>query len=76
VFPIIFLILTTFIIGFTFYKTPMDSFVCLAVILMGLPIYILFIKMDKPKKVQEKLDAFTLFIQKLTYSALEETKSQ
>ncbi len=67
---------TTFIIGFTFYKTPMDSFVCLAVILLGLPVYIVFIKMEKPKKVQDKIDSFTLFIQKLTYSALEETKSQ
>lgn len=54
----------------------MDSFVCLAVILLGLPVYIIFIKMEKPKKLQDKIDSFTLFIQKLTYSALEETKSQ
>lgn len=75
-FPIVFIILTTLVIGFTFYSTPLDSFVCLGLIFIGVPVYIIFIKIEKPKSIQTKLDNFTLFIQKLTYSAFDESKVQ
>lgn len=54
-FPYMFLALCVFTIVMTLYKTPMDSAICMLVILSGVPVYYLFVKVNKPKSVQDKL---------------------
>ncbi len=68
------MIVCIFIIIVTFFTIPKDSFLCLGVILAGIPVYIVGVKWKKPKSVQSKIDAVTVFIQKVTYSICDESK--
>ena len=58
----------------TIVKTPKDSFACLGVIAAGIPVYGLGVKWKKPKAIQDKIDAFTIFVQKLSYCIFDESK--
>jgi hypothetical protein len=54
-FPITFLIFCSIVIILSFTSSPSDSFLCIFVISIGLPIYILFIKVEKPKELKDKI---------------------
>lgn len=73
-FPITFLIVCLFIIVMTFFTIPKDSFLCLCVIFAGIPVYFLGVKWKKPKSIQDKLNAVTMFVQRMTYSIFDESK--
>lgn len=73
-FPITFLVVCLFIILMTLYQIPIESFVCLAIMAAGVPVYFVGVKWQKPKSIQDKLDAVTVFVQKLTYSVFDESK--
>lgn len=44
-----------FSIIMTLIITPFDSIICILVILAGVPVYILFVKVNKPKNIQGKI---------------------
>lgn len=69
-FPIVFVAVCFGIIAMTIYLTPGDSLLCFFVILCGIPIYGLFIVMDKPKALDDKINNFTIWVQKLTMSVI------
>lgn len=73
-YPITFLIVCFFIILMTLYQIPVESFMCIAVLALGIPVYFLGVKWKKPDSIQKKLDAMTIFVQKLTYSVFDESK--
>lgn len=73
-YPITFLIVCFFIILMTLYQIPMESLGCLIVLAAGIPVYLVGVKWEKPKSIQKKLDAMTIFVQKLTYSVFDESK--
>ena len=54
-YPISFLIICLFIILLTLYQKPIESFVCLAIIGLGVPVFLIGVKWKKPKSVQSKL---------------------
>lgn len=54
-YPIAFLIVCFFIIIMTLYQIPMESFMCIAVLAAGVPVYFLGVKWEKPKSIQDKL---------------------
>jgi Flp pilus assembly protein TadB len=54
-YPITFLIACCFIILMTVITTPVDSFLCLAIIAAGIPVYYLGVKWKKPKSIQKKI---------------------
>jgi hypothetical protein len=58
----------------TFYQIPVESIACLLIIAAGVPVYAIGVKWKKPKSIQDKLDAATIFVQKLTYSVFDESK--
>lgn len=73
VFPIAFLIICTFVIIVSCYKKTYYSMLCISVILCGLPIYYLFIVLEKPPSMKKKIQKFDMFVQKLTFSVLDES---
>jgi len=73
-YPISFLFVCLFIIIMTFIDIPFESTCCLLVIASGVPVYYLGVQWEKPKTIQDKLDAVTLFVQKLTCSVFDESK--
>lgn len=54
-YPYSFLIVCLFIILVTFVQIPLESFICLGIIGSGIPIYIIGVKWQKPKPIQDKL---------------------
>jgi amino acid transporter len=54
-YPITFLIVCFFIIAMTLYQIPQESFMCLAVLAAGVPVYYLGVKWKKPESIQKKL---------------------
>ncbi|CAF1036527.1 unnamed protein product [Brachionus calyciflorus] len=74
-FPIVFLFTCIFTIIMTFIKSPQDSLMCLFVILLGVPVYYIFVYIKKPKSIQSKIDAITIFTQIVTYSVFDDSKS-
>ena len=54
-YPITFLIVCMFIILMTFIQIPKESFICLLMMFAGVPVYILGVKLKKPKSIQSKL---------------------
>lgn len=54
-YPITFLLICLFIIFLTLYQKPIESFVCLAIIALGVPVFLLGVKWEKPKSIQSKL---------------------
>ncbi|CAF1019586.1 unnamed protein product [Brachionus calyciflorus] len=73
-YPITFLIVCIFIILMTLYQLPIESFLCLGIIGAGIPVFLIGCKWEKPKSIQGKLDAMTIFVQKLTNSVFDESK--
>ena len=45
----------------TFSLMPRESVLCLAIILTGAPVYIIFVKLKKPKPVQKKISKLYVF---------------
>ncbi|CAF0717306.1 unnamed protein product [Brachionus calyciflorus] len=72
-FPIAFLVLCAFTIICSIFKSPWDSLLSVLVILLGIPVYIVFVVLEKPKSLQRKIDGFTVFMQKLTYSVFDDS---
>ncbi len=54
-YPYSFLIICLFIIMLTLYQKPLESIICLAIIALGIPVFWLGVKWEKPKSVQQKL---------------------
>lgn len=70
-FPITFVIICFGIIIVIVYTSPYDSLTCLLVMLIGVPVYWIFIALEKPKSLNAKIDNFTIWIQKLTQSVID-----
>lgn len=70
-YPISFCIICVLIILMTIYNSPYDSIMCVIVILAGVPVYVIFVAMDKPKSIDDKINAFTEWVQKLTLSVID-----
>merc|ERR1712127_28273 len=71
IFPVVFIIICIFIIGMVIVEKPFYSLMCFATIGAGIPVYFLFVVMKKPKAVDDKINAFTLWVQKLTVSVID-----
>lgn len=71
IYPIVFCVICLLIILMTIYTSPIDSIMCVVVILAGVPIYGVFVVMDKPKSIDDKINAFTIWVQKLTLSVID-----
>ncbi|RNA43418.1 Y+L amino acid transporter 2 [Brachionus plicatilis] len=72
-FPITFLIMCLFTIVMTIWISIEDSIKCIGLISIGIPIYFFFVVIEKPKSIQRKIDIFTVFVQKLTYSVFDDS---
>lgn len=59
-YPISFLLICLFIILLTLYQKPVESFICLAIIALGVPVFLLGVKWKKPKYVQSRLGKIKL----------------
>jgi len=46
----------------TLYQKPVESIICLAIIALGIPVFWLGVKWEKPKSVQKKLGLFVFFV--------------
>lgn len=75
-FPIVFVICCLLIISMTIYFTPYDSLMCVVLILVGVPVYGIFVVMEKPKSLNDKINNFTIWVQKLTVSVIDESKDE
>jgi amino acid transporter len=54
-YPYSFLIICLFIIVLSFYQKPIESFFCIGIIALGIPIYWVGVRWPKPKPIQKKL---------------------
>lgn len=61
-YPYSFLIICLFIISMTLYQKPFESIVCLGIIALGIPVFIIGVKWKKPKSVQTKLGNLNSFL--------------
>nr|AKN21452.1 slc7a-8 [Schmidtea mediterranea] len=74
VLPIMFLLLDLFIGILTVYEKPTDSLIGVAIIALGIPIYIIFVVWkSKPKSVTNLTESLTIYIQK-TFLVVPEEK--
>ncbi|CAH8527275.1 unnamed protein product [Schistosoma turkestanicum] len=66
IFAIIYLIVTTALLIFSFYGSPQESLYGILIILTGIPVYILgCVWSPKPKSFQQTMFNFTIGLQKL-----------
>lgn len=73
-YPTVFMFVCLFIILMTLWQIPVQSLLCIIVLAAGIPVYFLGVKWKKPASVQNKLDAMTVFVQKLTFSVFDDSK--
>ncbi|KAK7097442.1 large neutral amino acids transporter small subunit 1-like [Littorina saxatilis] len=73
VLPIFLIIMSLAILFMTVYRKPYESGICLALIMSGVPLYIVGIAWDKPYAIQSKIEKITTFLQKLMMIVPEET---
>ena len=57
-FPVVFLLGCIFIIVMTCIITPEDSLLCVLVILIGVPVYYIFVVVKKPKGIKDIIGIF------------------
>merc|ERR1712127_111852 len=67
-FPIFFTTICALIIGMSIHSKPTDSLLCFLVIGLGIPVYLIFVVAEKPIWLDQKINAFTIYVQKLTLS--------
>jgi amino acid transporter len=61
-FPVTFVAIVFAIIAVIVYTSPLDSLMCLLVILAGVPVYGVFIAMQKPKSIDDKISKAISFV--------------
>jgi len=70
-FPIFFTTICALIIGMSIHSKPTDSLLCFLVIGLGIPVYLIFVVAEKPIWLDQKINAFTIYVQKLTLSVID-----
>lgn len=70
-FPIVFVIICFVVIAMKIWFDPRDALMCIGVIGAGIPVYWVFVLMKKPKALDDKINNFTVWVQKLTVSVVD-----
>lgn len=75
--PIVFVIICIFLILVPIYQVPYEAGMGCLITIMGIPFYIAGVAWkNKPKSFQDKIDTFTIKMQKLFMSAKEEEDNE
>lgn len=74
IFPIIFLVICFFLAGMICIIYTKEFLLCTIFIIIGLPVYYICTK-EKPAEIQQKINKFTIWMQKLTLSVID-TKAE
>ncbi|CAL4100462.1 unnamed protein product, partial [Meganyctiphanes norvegica] len=70
--PVIFLFICGFLVFLPLYVRPLEVGMGIAIVVSGIPVYFIFIYMEKPKYIKKYLDSFTTGSQKLFDGVLDE----
>ncbi|CAL4090508.1 unnamed protein product, partial [Meganyctiphanes norvegica] len=76
IWPILYIIATLFITIVPMIAAPYETGIGLAIIMTGLPVYLIFIKTKKPVSLQNTLNDFTKFLQKVMMVVRPSTSKQ
>ncbi|KAL8567078.1 hypothetical protein ACOMHN_027505 [Nucella lapillus] len=77
VWPIIYTVVTIYLVVLPLYASPMETGIGLAIICTGIPVYLIFIVwQSKPKAFDRFMNSMTVFLQKLLVVMPEEKKAE
>ncbi|OAF67921.1 Solute carrier family 7 member 6 [Intoshia linei] len=74
--PIIYLILTVFLIIIPFIESPMETGIGILMILSGIPVYLLFVTNKKRDKIDQIINHITKSVQKVFLLSLEKKSDE
>lgn len=70
--PIIFLFICGFLVFLPLYVRPLEVGMGIAIVASGIPVYYIFVKLEKPKYIRGYLESFTIGSQMLFDSVFDE----